>query len=208
MGWHPACYLLVRHVCVWESDRDCVCNGSYFNICYVNPILEKHVYKIKSVSSNKISIITIFFHFFYLVYPLFFTLRDTHAPMHAHTHTLIHTQLSFICQDPAADGDTVWTLTHGFLTFFTGVSYSPTQTSARLRPSLPSCQQVAVTEGVRAGLSHIYRLLLSSLGTETLYFTARHWFGSRLYTKPLCWSCVSIFCCLWWALSWQVCCLM
>jgi len=120
------------------------------------------------------------------------------------------TQLPFICQDPAADGDTVWTLTQRFLTFFLGVSYSPTQTDAWLRFSLLSGQQVTVTEGVWASLSHTNRLLLSSLGTVSLFSTALHClsFPTVYYTNHSLHagavSLLGLFGCLWWVLYGQV----
>ena len=109
---------------------------------------EKSINRRTSNSVVTICIITIIHCF-----PPIHFLKRMHADINTHTRTRTHThtQLPFICRDPATDGDTVWTLTHRFLTFFTGVSYSPTRTSARLlRPSLLPCQQVAVTEGVWA----------------------------------------------------------
>lgn len=97
---------------------------------------------------------------------VYFSRPETHMCANINTRT----QLSFICQDPAADGDTVWTLTQGFLTFFTGVSYSPTQTGAWLRLSLLPCQQVAVTEGVRAKPHpHIQATIVLSRYSNSLF---------------------------------------
>lgn len=69
-----------------------------------------------------------------LKFCIIFYFSFKHIHTHTDAHALPHTQLSFICQDPATDGHTVWTLTQGFLTFFTGVGYSPAQTAALAGP--------------------------------------------------------------------------
>lgn len=133
----------------------------------------------------------------------YFSRSETHmcANINTHTHTVTRTQLSFICQDPAADGDTVWTLTQGFLTFFTGVSYTPTQTGAWLRLSLLPCQQVAVTEGVRAKPHpHIQAAIVLSRYSNSLFHSPAWVQLPTVHPSPLCSSRVSIFSCLWWLL--------
>lgn len=81
-----------------------------------------------------------------------------------------------------------------------GVSYSPTQTGVWLQDAFLSGQQVTVAEGIQAILSHIYRLLLTSLHAGSPFFTVLHRFSSltehHLKQGLQVWSCISIFCCV------------
>lgn len=100
------------------------------------------------------------------------------------------TQLSLICQDPAAYGDTVWTSTHRFFAFFNGVLLSShlnqrsatTGLSSFLTPGqCPSPQQTA---------SYQHNQLRSSV-EGTL-----HWLQFRSWLLECCQSLVSTLFCL------------